>query len=39
MPYIDPEVITEAKRIDLLTYLQNYEPDELVQFSGNTYTT
>ena len=39
MPYIDPEVITEAKRIDLLTYLQNYEPDELVQFSRNTYTT
>lgn len=39
MPYIDPEVITEAKRMDLLTYLQNYEPHELAHFSGNTYCT
>ncbi|HOG02173.1 MAG TPA: TraM recognition domain-containing protein [Clostridia bacterium] len=39
MPYIAPEVITEAKRMDLLTYLQNYEPHELVHFSGNTYCT
>ena len=39
MPYIDPQVITEAKRMDLLTYLQNYEPHELVHFSGNTYCT
>ena len=39
MPYIAPEIITEAKRMDLLTYLRNYEPHELVKFSGNTYTT
>lgn len=39
MPYIDPEVILEAKRMDLLTYLQNYEPHELVHFSGSTYCT
>lgn len=39
MPFIPPEVITEAKRMDLLTYLQHYEPNELVRFSGNTYTT
>ena len=39
MPYIPPEIITEAKRMDLLTYLRNYEPQELVRFSGNTYTT
>lgn len=39
MPYIAPEIITEAKRMDLLTYLRNYEPHELVRFSGNTYTT
>lgn len=39
MPYIAPEVITEAKRMDLLTYLREYEPSELVKFSGNTYTT
>ena len=25
--------------MDLLTYLKNYEPYELVDFSGNTYTT
>ena len=39
MPYIAPEVITEARRMDLLTYLRAYEPNELVRFSGNTYTT
>jgi hypothetical protein len=39
MPYIDPEVVREAKQIDLLTYLQNYEPQELVRFSGNAYCT
>lgn len=39
MPYIAQEVVQEAKRMDLLTYLKNYEPFELVHFSGNTYTT
>ena len=39
MPYIAPDVITEAKRMDLLTYLREYEPGELVKFSSNTYTT
>ena len=39
MPYIAPEVITEAKRMDLLTYFREFEPDELVRFSRNTYTT
>ena len=39
MPYIAPEVITEAKRMDLLTYLRKYEPNELVKYSNNTYTT
>lgn len=39
MPYIAPEVITEAKQMDLLTYLREYEPGELVKFSSNTYTT
>lgn len=39
MPYISSEIVQEAKRIDLLTYLKNYEPYELVHFSGNTYTT
>lgn len=34
MPYIAPEVVQEVKRMDLLTYLKNYEPQELVHFSG-----
>ena len=39
MPYIAPEVIQQAKKIDLLTYLQQYEPNDLVKFSADTYTT
>ena len=39
MPYIPPSVVQEVKRMDLLTYLKNYEPYELVHFSGNTYIT
>lgn len=39
MPYVTPEQIERAKKMDLLTYLQYYEPHELVRFSGNVYTT
>lgn len=39
MPYYSKEVIEKAKEMDLLTYLQNYEPDELVHFLGDTYCT
>ena len=39
MPYIEPEVIEQARQIDLLTYLQTFEPHELVRISGNNYTT
>lgn len=39
MMYIAPEVISEARKMDLLTYLKNFEPNELVRFSRNTYTT
>lgn len=39
MPYVTPEQIKRAKQMDLLTYLQHYEPQELVHFSGNVYTT
>lgn len=39
MPYIPPSVVQEVKRMDSMTYLKNYEPYELVHFSGNTYTT
>lgn len=39
MPYVTPEQIERAKQMDLLTYLQYYEPQELVRFSGNVYST
>ena len=39
MPFIEPELIIQAKQMDLLTYLKNYEPYELIKFSGNTYCT
>lgn len=39
MPYIPPEVVAKAKEMDLLTYLENYEPQELIHFGGNTYCT
>lgn len=39
MPYVAPEIVQKVKQMDLLTYLKNYEPYELVHFSGNTYTT
>ena len=39
MPYISPEQIKELQKIDLLTYLQNYEPNELVHEGGNNYCT
>lgn len=39
MPYVTAEQIEHAKQMDLLTYLQSYEPHELVRFCGNVYTT
>lgn len=39
MSYVTPEDIAQAKQMDLLTYLQSYEPQELVRVSGNTYCT
>ena len=39
MPYIPPEVVAQAREMDLLTYLRNYEPQELVHFGGGTYCT
>lgn len=39
MAYYPPEVIEQARKMDLLTYLENHEPDELVHFSRDTYTT
>lgn len=39
MRYIAAEDVAKAKEMDLLTYLRNYEPQELVHVSGNTYCT
>ena len=39
MPYIPPEVVSEIKRIDLLTYLREREPDELVRASPAAFCT
>ena len=39
MPYYTPEQIEEAKKMDLLTYLKNYEPNELVQETNIQYCT
>lgn len=36
---IPQEVVAEARKIDLLTYLKNYEPYELVEVCKGTYTT
>ena len=37
--YFTPEQIAKAKEVDLLTYLQHYEPQELVHVGGDTYCT
>ena len=39
MPYYTQEQIEKARQMDLLTYLQNYEPQELVHVAGKTYCT
>ena len=37
MPYYTEEQIKKARSIDLLTYLQIYEPTELIHVRGNTF--
>lgn len=39
MGYVTPEQITQAKELDLLTYLQQYDPHQLVRVGGSTYCT
>ncbi len=39
MAYIEPELVAKAKEMDLLTYLENYEPGQLVKLSGGEYCT
>ena len=36
---IRPELVQKVRKIDLLTYLQNFEPEELVKDSKDTYST
>ena len=38
MPYYSTEEIKRAREMDLLTYLRNYEPGELVHVTGNTWS-
>lgn len=39
MAYIKPELVAKAKEMDLLTYLKNYEPWQLVHLQGGEYCT
>ena len=39
MAYATPEDIAQARSMDLLTYLKNYEPGELVKVANGTYCT
>ena len=39
MPYYTEEQIRQARSIDLMTYLQTYEPTELVHIRGDTFCT
>ena len=39
MPYYSREIIDKIRDIDLLTYLENYEPDELVKLNERMYST
>ena len=39
MPYYSSETIEKAREMDLLTYLNLYEPTELVPITKDTYTT
>lgn len=39
MPWISKEDIEKAREMDLLTYLQNYEPSNLKHIKGNVYQT
>ena len=39
MPYVSKQEIARAKEMDLLTYLQNYEPWELKHIKGDVYQT
>ena len=37
--YIPPDLLKKAKEMDLLTYLMNFNPSELVKITEDTYST
>lgn len=37
--YVSPEMIAQARQMDLLTYLRLYEPEELVKIAPDVYST
>lgn len=39
MPYIEPNVLDQARQVDLLSYLQSCDPGNLVRISVNNYCT
>ena len=39
MPYMTKNQIAAAREMDLLTYLRQSEPEELVHIGGSTYAT
>ena len=39
MAYIQPDEIAKARAVDLLSYLQETDPNELVKCDGNEYCT
>ncbi len=39
MPYFSTEAINSVRNLDLLTYLRNYEPEELVKICRGNYCT
>lgn len=38
LKYVPKDVVNELKKIDLLTYLKNYEPNELVKLDRQNYS-
>jgi len=37
--YIQPDIVEEVRKMDLLTYLKNYEPHELVRVTNHVFST
>ena len=37
--YIPPDLLKKAREMDLLTYLRNFNPSELVKITNDTYST